>query len=508
MGNLPLLKGAGLRAAIVGVCGWCFCLLGYDQGVLGSLIGLPAFLSALGNPTAAIQGLVTAIYSIGCVLGCIVAAFFGLRLGRRWCIMGGCVFVSIGGAGQAAVYSLAQMIVFRIIAGIGTGMISSTVPVWISEICGPKKRGQKTALQLTLVLTGNVIAYWLEYGTTQLPGDVSFRFPIAFQCLFPLVAFIILLGLPESPRILYYWNQGEAADEVLSRLHGYDSFLESSPVVSYEKQQILESIELENSLKDGSSITWRDVFWDNSPIRNSRRLFIVVVLQGLQQLGGCNVIAYYQTTLFTESIGLDDHRARLLAGCSALCFWTGTLPAIYLIEKIGRRQLMLWGAGGCTVAMLAFTILLALGTDHAGQGWGAVAMIFLFEFIYGSSWASTVWIYSAEISPLRFRHFNSGMGVLSQWAMTFLTVMMAPPAIASIGWKTYILFVVFTSLQIPFVYFLCPETAGRTLEELDQVFMKSAPPDVLHGVCSPSAGPIEKGKANKVKLDELSATCR
>ncbi|KAI1439448.1 hypothetical protein F5Y02DRAFT_70277 [Annulohypoxylon stygium] len=131
---------------------------------------------------------------------------------------------------------------------------------------------------------------------------------------------------------------------------------------------------------------------------------------------------------------------------------------------------MLWGSTGCFASMLTFTILLALGSGNKAYGWGAVAMIFVFEFIYGASWTSVVWIYSAEISPLRFRHFNNGLGVLSQWAMTFLTVMMAPPAIASTGWKIYIFFVVFNFVQLPFVYLFCPETAGRTLEELDGYF--------------------------------------
>jgi MFS family permease len=96
-------------------------------------------------------------------------------------------------------------------------------------------------------------------------------------------------------------------------------------------------------------------------------------------IGGANVIAYYQTTLFTQSVGLNDHTARLMAGCSALCYLVGTLPAIYLIEKIGRRQLLLWGTVGCTLAMMVFTILLAIGADNPGRGWGAVAMILVFE---------------------------------------------------------------------------------------------------------------------------------
>ncbi|OTB09492.1 hypothetical protein M426DRAFT_50479 [Hypoxylon sp. CI-4A] len=480
MFGLTQLEGNHLRAAILGVYGLCFCLLGYDQGVLGSLIGLPRFLSTLGDPDATIQGLVVSIYSVGCILGCLLAAFYGLRLGRRNCILAGCILVMIGGSVQSATYHLVQIIIFRIVAGMGTGILSSTIPVWISEICSPTKRGQKTALQLTCVLTGNVTAYWLEYGkcllgqgytgTTRIDSDFSFRFPLAVQCIFPLLAFLLTIDMPESPRVLYYWGKIDEADRVLCRLHGVTGAPEDNHETALEKQTILDNIEFEHSLEQTTGITWRNIFWDNSAMRNSRRLCIIVILQGLQQLGGCNVVAYYQTTLFQQSVGLDDHTAKLLAGCSALCFWAGTLPAIYLIEKLGRRQLMLWGSAGSFASILVFTILLAVGHGSRAAGWGAVAMIFSFEFIFGASWTSVVWIYSAEISPLRFRHLNSGLGVLSQWATTFLTVMMAPPAIASIGWKIYIFFVIFNFIQFPFVYFFCPETAGRTLEELEGYF--------------------------------------
>jgi hypothetical protein len=97
-------------------------------------------------------------------------------------------------------------------------------------------------------------------------------------------------------------------------------------------------------------------------------------------------------------------------------------------------------------------------------------MILLYEVFFASSWNCTVWVYSPEISPLKFRHINSALAIMAEWAFTFLTVMMAPPAIANTGWKIYIFFVVFNFLQIPFVYFFCPETAGKSLEELDLLF--------------------------------------
>ncbi|KAJ5578463.1 MFS transporter [Penicillium hispanicum] len=465
--GIDRLEGSALRATILVTCGFCFTLFGYDQGVLGGVISVPLFLKAINNPDSTIQGVVVSIFDVGCMVGCGLSAVYGLTLGRRNALMAGGALIVLGGAGQAAVFHIAQMVIFRIIAGVGLGVVSSTVPVWLSETSKPGKRGRNVAIQLILVLFGNVTSYWINYALSYTTGQITIRFPLAWQCFYPIVALLLATQLPESPRVLYLWNKAEEADEVLRQLRGASSI--HDPELANEKKEILDGIAFDQERTSGDPL-WRILFWDKSPIRNSRRLFIIVMIQGLQQLGGANVIAYYQTELFSQSVKLAPNISKLVAGCSAICYMMGTFPAAYLVEKLGRRRLMLAGSFGCFTTMLIFMILLALGEGNVSMGWGAVAMLFLFEFIYATSWCSVVWVYCPEISPLRFRHINTSLGVMSQWAMTFLTVMMAPTAIQNTGWRIYIFFVIANFLQMPFVFFFCPETSGKKLEDIDAFF--------------------------------------
>lgn len=117
-----------------------------------------------------------------------------------------------------------------------------------------------------------------------VPSSASFRFPIAWQCFFPLVALILTLGLPETPRVLYYWNQLEEADRELSRLFAVQGVPESNEITATEKRNILAAIRFEKE-ETNSGPLWKSLFWDNSPVRNSRRLAIAVIMQALQQLG-------------------------------------------------------------------------------------------------------------------------------------------------------------------------------------------------------------------------------
>ncbi|RDW65801.1 uncharacterized protein DSM5745_09540 [Aspergillus mulundensis] len=384
------LEGAPLRAAIVVTGAFYFTLLGYDQGVLGGIIGQPQFLDTINNPNAIIQGLVVSIFDVGCMIGCAISGIYGLALGRRRAVILGCMLIVLGGAGQAAVYHIVQLVVFRIVTGIGLGIVSSNVPVWLAETSKARKRGQKVAVQLCLVLTGNVTAYWVNYGMGFTSGEVVFRIPIAWQCFYPLVAIVLALGLPQSPCVLYYWGEVNSGDEVLRRLYGgtegADTALpgdtETSTALAAERTEILREIASEQQQQQQqrtptATAGAKSLLLQSLGAQNRGRLLLIITLQSLQQLGGCNITAYYQTTLFSTSIGLPTNLSKLLAGFSAICFLLGTLPDVYLIERLGRRRLMLLGSCGCFTTMLLFTVLLALNTPSAS--WGAVAMLFSFQ---------------------------------------------------------------------------------------------------------------------------------
>lgn len=204
---MPKLQGRSLQVAIAVSAGSAYLLFGYDQGVLGGLVSYPGFLSAIDNPSAGYLGTIVALFNIGCLVGCVVSAVFGNRLGRKNAITLGCVIMVIGGAVQASTYSASQLIAGSIISGIGNGMLNilkmrllrsmdsmlifrfaivgintSTVPVYVSETSRTAVRGRSLAIQMSIVIVrnprfsrsplladeiqkfGTVVAYWLDYG--------------------------------------------------------------------------------------------------------------------------------------------------------------------------------------------------------------------------------------------------------------------------------------------------------------------------------------------------------
>lgn len=149
--------GNSLRNRITAACGSGFLLFGYDQGVFGGLLSNRSFLQTFNNPNSTIQGQIVATYDIGCIMGTIVSMFFGDKLGRRRCIFVGCIILIIGGILQAASYSLAPMIVGRIVAGVGNGMNTIAIPIWQSETAKAENRGKLIVLQLVTNIFGIVI---------------------------------------------------------------------------------------------------------------------------------------------------------------------------------------------------------------------------------------------------------------------------------------------------------------------------------------------------------------
>lgn len=151
------MQGAAVRYSITAACGSGFLLFGYDQGIFGGLLSNKPFLETFNNPSATIQGQIVATYDIGCIMGTLLSIFVGDKLGRRRCILSGCVILIIGGILQAASYSLAPMIVGRIVAGVGNGMNTIAIPIWQSETAKAHQRGKLIVLQLVTNIFGIVI---------------------------------------------------------------------------------------------------------------------------------------------------------------------------------------------------------------------------------------------------------------------------------------------------------------------------------------------------------------
>jgi len=181
-------RGKKLQIAITFCCQLAFVLFGYDQGVFSGIVGNSDFKTIMDNPGSGIEGIIVSIYNLGAFTGTIIAFFMADRLGRRRCMWFAMVWIIVGAILQASSYSRAQILVARYITGIGTGIETSTVPCYQSELCEAEKRGRLVSSEPLFVGVGIVIAYFFDYGMSYTTGPIAWRLPIAMQIVFAIVS--------------------------------------------------------------------------------------------------------------------------------------------------------------------------------------------------------------------------------------------------------------------------------------------------------------------------------
>ena len=292
-------------------------------------------------------------------------------------------------------------------------------------------------------------------------STIVWRLPIAFQVVYIVLTWITIFLLPESPRYLYANGHTDDADQVMSRI--YSVAVDSAQVTKHRKD-IFAAIDAEKETK----FSLKNLFYENGHMNTTWRLWMCFLIQCLQQLDGNNIVSYYATYLFINSIGMSQTQASLTSGGVTLVFLGGTFTTIFTVERFGRRPVFFWGACACSLWMILFTIGLAVDTKSSNLL--AIVSIFMFEFCFGASWCSLPWVYVPEIAPLQYRHIGASMGVFGQWFITFIVVKFGPLGITNIGWRFYLLFCVFNVVAAVFVYFFVKETKGLGLEEIDVLF--------------------------------------
>ncbi|KAL3455283.1 putative transcription factor TFIIIB complex subunit Brf1 [Aspergillus heterothallicus] len=435
---------------------------GYNQGAFAGIIGNDDFLRVVDYPNSAILGMIVGIYNIGCLTGAAVAFLTSERLGFRksmWLAMG---FLTIGAFPQACAYSRAQMLVSRFVGGIGTGIMTSIVPVYQSELCEARNRGMYVCSQPLAVGVGISGAYWFDYGMSFVPGSIAWRLPIAFQVVFIIVVTILVIGLPESPRWLCRKGQNGEAVQVLCDFYDRPS---NDPKVVNDAEGIFRAIELDNIRGE---YKWSQLF-KKDDIQTGRRVLLAYGLQFINQMGGVNIIV----VILVVNVGLDPKTSLLLGGVIQVMFVIGSFYPTFYSDRLGRKKPMMWGSFGLFVCMMMISILLSFKGTHQEKtaGCASVAFFFLFMLIFGASTNCVPWVYGPELLPMHVRTKGNAIGISANWLWNFFVAMIGPTLITDLEWKGYLIFMCLNLSFLPILYFYYPETANLSLEEIDSLFM-------------------------------------
>ncbi|QRG37585.1 hypothetical protein FDK38_001962 [Candidozyma auris] len=474
------LKGSKLNTAITTLCGVGFLLFGYDQGVMGSLLTLKSFrdtfpgIDTVENDDlhhSTIQGVTVGIYEVGCLAGALSTMYLGDKYGRLWMIFSGCVIMIIGAILQTASTGVAFLIVARIISGLGNGLLTATVPLYAAECSKAKSRGKSLCIHGSLITFGICISYWIDFAFyfTEKFGEVSWRFPIAFQLVFPLSMVALIWKFPESPR----WLMGQSRPEDAAKV--FASLYDKSPDHPFIKQ-LIEDIRVSLHAEEkvgGNKFSLKNLMKQGDR-KNFHRVNLAAWSQVMQQICGINLITYYAGTIFESYIGMEPLESRILAACNGTEYFLASLIPIFVIEKVGRRKLFLFGTIGQCLTMLFLYVSMEMAKQNKpGAPIGAAVLLFVFNTFFGMSLLSLTWLYPPEVSSLEVRAPTTAISTACNWGFNFMVVMITPISFNSIDHHTYLIFFGINFCMIPVFYFLYPETKGRSLEEVDLIFAET-----------------------------------
>ncbi|GES56838.1 hexose transporter [Aspergillus terreus] len=435
------------------------------------------------GPHSLVQGGITASMAAGSWLGALISGPLSDRIGRKTSIMVGCIVWLIGSILCCAAQNIGMLIVGRIINGISVGIESAQVPVYISELSPPSKRGRFVGLQQWAITWGILIMFYISYGCSYIGeqksysySTASFRVPWGLQMVPAVFLFLGMMLLPESPRWLARKDRWEDCHRVLALVHAKGDL--NHPFVTIELQDIRDMCEFERQHKH---VTYLDLF---KP-RMLNRTLIGLFMQIWSQLTGMNVMMYYITYVFSMA-GYSGDSNLLASSIQYIINVFMTIPALLWMDRWGRRNTILVGAALMAALMYANAGIMAVhgvvvpgginGVPEesmklsGGAAKGLIACTYLFVASFAPTVGPASWTYPPELYPLRLRGKGVAMSTSGNWAFNTALGLFTPVAFENIMWKTYLIFGVFNTAFFIHVFFIFPETAGKTLEETEAMF--------------------------------------
>jgi MFS transporter, SP family, arabinose:H+ symporter len=432
-----------LKAAMVGALGGL--LFGFDTAVIA---GTTQQLTQIFHLTPTTLGLTVSIGLIGTIIGAMTSGVLGQKIGGREALRIMALLYLLSSIGCALAWNWDVLMVSRFIGGLGIGGSSVLGPVYIAELAPAKYRGRMVGMFQINIVIGILLAYLSNFIiTTMSLGEHQWRWEFGVAIIPSLLFLVMLYGIPRSSRWLVTTNQTDEALDVL-RLMG-------SPNSEEELQEIIASVHLEEGVHD-------------EPLfqrKYALPIFLAVTVGMFNQLSGINAILYYLNSIFA-SAGFGATSAALQSVAIGLVNLVATLLGMSLIDKLGRKTLLMIGAGGMVVALSGVAAVFYTNSHQALLVW----LLMMFIPFFALSQGAVIWVYISEVFPSRVRSKGQSLGSSSHWVMNAIIAQTFPLIAARSHAAPFVFFSAMMAVMFLVVLFVYPETKGQTLEKIQANF--------------------------------------
>ena len=424
-------------------------LFGYDTGVIsGALLFITKDFAPLSS---FLQGVIVSVLLVGAVTGAIAGGPLSDRLGRRPVVLLAAIIFAVGAIAAALAPNVLILIFARFILGLGVGLASLIVPLYIAEIAPPDTRGALVSLNQLMITIGILLSYIVGVAFTPIEG---WRYMFAVAVVPALILGIGMFTLPESPRWLVKNGKLDKARSVLLL-----SRVEAGVETEMQQMEEIERIE-----RQQAQVGYKELLapW----IRPA--LIVGVGLAIFQQITGINTVIYYAPTIL-EKVGFSAGGAIAATALGVGAVNVGfTILAVYIVDRVGRRPLLLIGLIGMIVSLGLLGVVFSLGATSGAAGLLATICLALYIASFAISLGPIFWLMISEIYPLNMRGSAMSIAALCNWGSNFIVALIFPVLLATFGGAgSFWLFAALGIVAWIFVYFMVPETKGRTLEEIE-----------------------------------------
>ncbi|CAN8103683.1 unnamed protein product [Discula destructiva] len=467
---------------------------GYQQGVLSQSFVASRFTQNFPSVVAssASEGWLTSVLQLGGIVGSLAAGLLSELFSRKYTMFGACCWAVLGSYLYVGATSGHPQLLYagRFFTGIGVGLYSGVGPLYNAEISAPETRGFIVSFYQFATILGIMLSFWIGYGSNYIGGtgdsqsDLAWRLPSIIQGIPSILLACGIWWMPFSPRWLVKVGKYDKAKKTLAwlRKRPIDDHLIEAEYLEIRAEALFEQRVFEKNFphlaaKEKQSMLMREAAGYITLFRsrdNLKRVWTAWLVMFWQQWSGIDSIIYYAASVF-QSYGFSEGMiAELATGVTGSVFLASTIPAMFLIDRLGRKTMLLTGSVIMFISMISVGVIVAKfrhdWANHTDAGWAAIVLIWIYTAGFGYGWGPASWTLVSEIFPLSTRARGASIGASSNWVNNFAIALFVPSMFAAWAWGTYIFFAVFLLGGFIWVWFALPETKNATLEDMDRVF--------------------------------------